>query len=61
MGKTGGRAAQPASVSLDPSGSSYVAGTAHDPSNDGTNAFVRKYSRSGGCCGVSFLVTASGS
>lgn len=46
-GKTGGRAAHPSSVSLDPSGSSYVAGSEHDPSNDGTNAFVRKYSRSG--------------
>jgi hypothetical protein len=45
--KKSGRAAQPSSVSLDPSGSSYVAGTEHDPSNDGTNAFVRKYSRGG--------------
>jgi hypothetical protein len=47
-GKTSDRAAQPASVSMDPSGSTYVAGTERDPSNDGTNAFVRKYSTSGG-------------
>ena len=44
-GKGSGRA-QPSSVSLDRSGSSYVAGT-EQASNDGTNAFVRKYSRSG--------------
>jgi len=46
-GTASARAAQPSSVSIDPRGSTYVAGTARDPSNDGTNAFVRKYSRSG--------------
>ncbi len=40
-------AAQPSAVSVDPSGSTYVVGVQRDPSNDGTNAFVRKYSASG--------------
>jgi hypothetical protein len=46
-GKVSDRAAQPSSVSIDPSGSTYVAGTEQNPSNDGTSAFVRKYSTSG--------------
>lgn len=47
-GKKSDRGAQPSSVSIDPSGWTYVAGTEQDPSNDGTNAFVRKYSTRGG-------------
>jgi hypothetical protein len=46
-GKDSDHAAQLSSVSIDPSGSTYVAGTERDPSNDGMNAFVRRYSTSG--------------
>lgn len=41
------RAAQPASVSVDPSGATYVIGVERDPFDNGTNAFLRKYSTSG--------------
>jgi hypothetical protein len=46
-GKDRDHAAQLSSVSIDPSGSTYVAGTERDPSNDGMNAVVRRYSTSG--------------
>ncbi|MGZ4125464.1 MAG: hypothetical protein ACXVQU_07915 [Actinomycetota bacterium] len=41
------RAAVPASVSIDPAGSALVAGTMRDPSDRGTDAFLRAYSARG--------------
>jgi hypothetical protein len=41
------RAAQPASVSIDPTGLALVAGAARDPSDTGTDAFLRAYSLDG--------------
>jgi hypothetical protein len=41
------RAAQPAAVTVDDTGRTFVVGTRRDPSDHGLDAFIRKYSPSG--------------